>query len=75
MSKARPIHPGLRNKKSWFYEIKILQEIRVRSTKGFPVLQKSRVFEQCHFADFSDHAGRDNTIRKVKQRYYWQGHS
>ena len=33
--------------------------------------EKSRVFEECHSADFSGHAGRDNTIRKIKQRYYW----
>ena len=33
--------------------------------------EKWRVFEECHFADFSVHAGRDNTIKKVKQRYYW----
>ena len=28
--------------------------------------EKWRVFEKCHFADFSGHAGRDNTIKKVK---------
>ena len=33
--------------------------------------EKLRVFEECHSADFSGHAGRDNTIRKIKQRYYW----
>ena len=33
--------------------------------------EKSRVFEECHSADFSGHAGIDNSIRKIKQRYYW----
>ena len=33
--------------------------------------EKSRIFEECHSADFSGHAGRDNTLKKVKQRYYW----
>ena len=33
--------------------------------------EKSRVFEECHSADFSGHAGRNNTLKKVKQRYYW----
>jgi len=33
--------------------------------------EKSRVFDECNSADFSGHAGRDNTIRKIKQRYYW----
>ena len=33
--------------------------------------EKSRVFEKYHSADFFGHAGRDNTLEKVKQRYYW----
>ena len=33
--------------------------------------EKSRVFEECHSVDFSGHAGIDNSIRKIKQRYYW----
>ena len=33
--------------------------------------EKSRVFEECRSTDFSGHAGRDNTISKIKQRYYW----
>ena len=28
---------------------------------------KARVFEECH----SVHAGRDNTLRKIKERFYW----
>lgn len=34
--------------------------------------EKSRVFDECHSADFSGHAGRDNTIRKIKQRCCWR---
>ena len=30
-----------------------------------------RVFKECHSTDYSGHAGRDNTIKKIKQRYYW----
>ena len=33
--------------------------------------EKSRISEECHSADFSGHAGRDNTLKKVKQRCYW----
>ena len=32
---------------------------------------KARVFEECHSAPFSGHAGRDNTLRKIKERFYW----
>ena len=32
--------------------------------------EKSRVFEECHSADFSGHASRGNNIRKIKQCYY-----
>ena len=28
-------------------------------------------FEECHSAPFSGHAGRDNTLRKIKERFYW----
>ena len=30
-----------------------------------------RVFKECHSAPFSGHAGRDNTLRKIKDRFYW----
>ena len=33
--------------------------------------EKARVFEECHSAPFSGHAGRDNTLRKIKERFYW----
>jgi len=29
------------------------------------------VFQECHPAKFSGHAGRDNTLQRMKQRYYW----
>ena len=32
---------------------------------------KARVFEECHSAPFSGHAGRDNTLRKIKEGFYW----
>ena len=31
----------------------------------------ARIFEECHSADFSGHAGRYNTIKKIRERYYW----
>ena len=33
--------------------------------------EKARVFEECHSAPFSRHAGRDNTLRKIKEGFYW----
>ena len=33
--------------------------------------EKARVFEECHSSNFSGHAGRDNTIKKIEQRFYW----
>ena len=33
--------------------------------------EKARVFEECHSAPFFGHAGRDNTLRKIKERFYW----
>ena len=33
--------------------------------------EKARVFEECHSAPFSGHAGRDNTLRKIEERFYW----
>ena len=33
--------------------------------------EKARVFEECHSAPFSGHAVRDNTLRKIKKRFYW----
>jgi len=28
-------------------------------------------FEECHSTGFSGHAGGDNIIRRIKQRFYW----
>ena len=33
--------------------------------------EKLRVFQECHSSGFAGHAGRDNTIQKIKDRYYW----
>jgi len=33
--------------------------------------QKERVLEEYHLAEFGGHVGRDNTFRKVKDRYFW----
>ena len=33
--------------------------------------EKARVFEECHSSPFASHAGRDNTIQKIKEGYYW----
>ena len=35
--------------------------------------EKLRVFQECHCfcGDFGGHAGRDNTIQKIKDRYCW----
>lgn len=33
--------------------------------------QKSRVFEECHSATYAGHSGRDNTFKKIRDRYYW----
>ena len=33
--------------------------------------EKARVFEERHSAPFSEHAGRDNTLTKIKERFYW----
>ena len=27
--------------------------------------------EECHYATHACHCGRDNTINKIRQRYYW----
>ena len=32
---------------------------------------KARVFEECYSSPFSEHAGGDNTLRKIKERFYW----
>ena len=32
---------------------------------------RKAIFEECHSADFSGHAGRDNTIKMIRDRYYW----
>jgi len=33
--------------------------------------KKVRVFAECHSANFSGHAGRDNRIQKIKWCFYW----
>ena len=33
--------------------------------------ENARVFKKSHSAPFSGHAGRDNTLRKIKERFYW----
>ena len=33
--------------------------------------EKLRVFHECHSSSFASHAGRDNTIQKIKDRFYW----
>ena len=33
--------------------------------------EKLRVFHKCHGSGFGGHAGCDNTIQKIKDRYYW----
>ena len=33
--------------------------------------EKARVFKECHSAPFSGHVVRDNTLRKIKKRFYW----
>ena len=36
--------------------------------------EKARVFKECHSAPFTGHAGGDNTLRKIKERFYWPGY-
>ena len=33
--------------------------------------EKARVLEECNSAPFSGHAGRNNTLWKLKERFYW----
>lgn len=33
--------------------------------------EKVRVFDECHSSPFAGHVGRDNTVQKIKERYYW----
>ena len=35
--------------------------------------EMGRVFEECHKAQFGGHVGRDNTLTKIKKRYFWPG--
>ena len=37
--------------------------------------EKARVFKECHSAPFSGHVVRDNTLRKIKERFYWSDYS
>ena len=36
-----------------------------------PEQEKARVFDECHSSPFAGHAGRDNTMQKIKEHYYW----
>ena len=33
--------------------------------------EKEKIFQECHSSRFSGHMGRDNTLKKIKDRYYW----
>ena len=33
--------------------------------------EKQKIFEECHSAAYAGHCGRDNTINKIRKRYYW----
>ena len=33
--------------------------------------EKARVFEECNPTPFSGHAGLDNTLTQIKERFYW----
>ena len=35
--------------------------------------EKKQIFDECHHSPCGGHAGRDNTIFKIKERYYWPG--
>lgn len=36
-----------------------------------PDEEKARVFEECHSAPVSGHTGRDNTLKKIREWFYW----
>ena len=33
--------------------------------------EKNRVFMECHASKYGGHVGRDNTIKKIRERYFW----
>ena len=33
--------------------------------------EKKKVFKECHSSDYGGHVGRDNTINKIRTRYFW----
>ena len=35
--------------------------------------EQMRIFKECHDSPCGGQAGRDNTIFKIKERYYWPG--
>ena len=35
------------------------------------LLSPRKISEECHSAPFSGHVGRGNTLRKIKERFYW----
>ena len=37
--------------------------------------EKLWVFQECHSSSFAGHVGRDNTIQKIKDHYYWPDYS
>ena len=36
--------------------------------------EMERVFCECHEAQYGGHVGRDNTLAKIRQRYFWPGY-
>ena len=41
------------------------------SAWSFKSRKRQRGFEECYYSPFAGHAGRDNTMQKIKERYYW----
>ena len=33
--------------------------------------ENKRVFLECHASNYGGHVGRDNTIKKIRERYHW----
>ena len=50
--------------------------VRRTSTRRLVVRGKEemkRVFDECHKSAFGGHVGRDNTLTKIKERFFWPG--
>ena len=56
---------------SLFYVAKEKDGTALRRLSVIAEEDKARVIEECHSAPFSGHAGRDNTLRKIKEGSYW----